>query len=105
MSFTAPQSESGPRRPGIADPGGGLDLIGDIHGHADVLDRLLEALGYRRIDGVPRHPTRTAVFLGDYIDRGPDIRRTLETVRAMVERDDAIAIRDSHVGLAGSKLL
>ena len=26
-------------RPGITDPGG-LDLIGDIHGHADVLDRL-----------------------------------------------------------------
>lgn len=38
----------------------GFDVIGDIHGHADELTRLLEAVGYamceraRRLD--PRHP-------------------------------------------------
>ncbi|MEE2972888.1 MAG: metallophosphoesterase [Planctomycetota bacterium] len=96
MPHEAPQSASRLRRPGIADPGGGLDLIGDIHGHADVLDRLLEALGYRNLDGVPHHPTRTAIFLGDYIDRGPNIRRTLERVRDMVDRGDAIALMGNH---------
>ena len=58
---------------GAIDPGGGLDLIGDIHGHASALDRLLDELGYETIDGVRRHRKRTAVFLGDYIDRGPEI--------------------------------
>ena len=81
---------------GAIDPGGGLDLIGDIHGHAAALDRLLEELGYEIIDGTPRHRKRTAVFLGDYIDRGPEIRRTLSIVRAMVDRGDAIALMGNH---------
>lgn len=81
---------------GATDPGGGLDLIGDIHGHAGALDRLLETLGYELRDGIPRHSSRTAVFLGDYIDRGPEIRRTVETVRSMVDRGDAIALMGNH---------
>ena len=81
---------------GAIDPGGGLDLIGDVHGHAASLDRLLDALGYETVDGVPRHPKRTAVFLGDYIDRGPEIRRSLEIVKSMVDRGDAIALMGNH---------
>ena len=57
------------------------DLIGDIHGHADALQRLLRQLGYSRQKGVYRHPDRQAIFLGDFIDRGPQIRETLEIVR------------------------
>ena len=33
-----------------------FDLIGDIHGHADELERLLDALGYRKTGGVYGHP-------------------------------------------------
>ncbi len=91
---TSPQPAAD--HPAALDPGGGLDLIGDIHGHAAALDRLLDALGYDRVDGIPRHPSRTAVFLGDYVDRGPEIRRTLETVRAMVDRGDAVALMGNH---------
>ena len=72
------------------------DLIGDIHGHADALVRLLEKLGYAEFDGVYRHPKRRVVFLGDYIDRGPEIARTLKIVRAMVEADTAIALMGNH---------
>jgi len=32
------------------------DLIGDIHGHADALQRLLTKLGYAKHKGVYRHP-------------------------------------------------
>ncbi|RYG77434.1 MAG: metallophosphatase, partial [Alphaproteobacteria bacterium] len=62
-----------------------LDIIGDIHGHADRLEGLLLKLGYRQSGGAWRHPQRTAVFVGDLVDRGSQQRRTLETVRAMVE--------------------
>ncbi len=81
---------------GAIDPGGGLDLIGDIHGHAETLIRMLAAMDYELIDGIPRHRHRTAVFLGDYIDRGPSVRRTVELVRGMVDRGDAIALMGNH---------
>jgi len=72
------------------------DLIGDIHGHADELTHLLEALGYRPDHGVYRHPDRRVIFLGDFIDRGPKIRQVLEVVRPMVEEGRALAVLGNH---------
>ena len=74
------------------------DLIGDIHGHADELRALLAHLGYQPdAAGVPRHPNgRQVIFLGDYVDRGPKIRETLQLVRGMVEGGAALAILGNH---------
>lgn len=74
------------------------DLIGDIHGHADELRALLHHLGYRPdAAGVPRHAGgRQVIFLGDYVDRGPKIRETLQLVRGMVEGGAARAILGNH---------
>lgn len=73
------------------------DLFADIHGHADELDVLLEALGYEAQSQARRHPGgRKIIFLGDYIDRGPKIRDTLVRVRSMVESGHAIAILGNH---------
>jgi hypothetical protein len=72
------------------------DLIGDIHGHADELVKLLEVLGYENARGSYRHPDRRVIFLGDFIDRGPQIRRVLETARAMVEAGHALAVMGNH---------
>lgn len=72
------------------------DLIGDIHGHADALEQLLSKLGYGRQNGVYRHPERQAVFLGDFIDRGPKIRETLELVRRMCDSGAAQAVMGNH---------
>ena len=55
-----------------------IDLIGDIHGHADKLEKLLLKLGYKKSKGAYVHPNRKVLFVGDYIDRGPKIRETLE---------------------------
>jgi hypothetical protein len=73
-----------------------FDLIGDIHGQAGLLCELLAKLGYRERDGVWRHPSRTAIFVGDLIDRGPSIRETLAIVRGMVTAGAALAVLGNH---------
>ncbi len=72
------------------------DIIGDIHGHADALLKLLRQLGYTNQNGVYRHPERQAIFLGDFIDRGPKIRETLEIVRPMIDSGAALAVMGNH---------
>jgi serine/threonine protein phosphatase 1 len=52
--------------------------IGDIHGQARLLEALLAEL--------PRGPTDLTVFLGDYIDRGPDSREVVERVLEEYDR-------------------
>ncbi|MCJ2118061.1 serine/threonine protein phosphatase [Methylobacterium sp. J-001] len=49
--------------------------IGDIHGCADLLDSLLERIAVHAGDR-----THRLVFLGDYIDRGPDSAAVLRTL-------------------------
>lgn len=72
------------------------DIIGDIHGHATRLELLLTKLGYEKIKGSYRHPERKVLFVGDYIDRGPEIRETLQIVRDMTENEQAIALMGNH---------
>src|SRR6266550_4021242 len=72
------------------------DIIGDIHGHADTLRALLEKLGYAEHDGAYRHPERTVIFMGDFIDRGPKIREVLQIVRAMMDAGTARAVMGNH---------
>jgi hypothetical protein len=63
----------------------GYDLVGDIHGHADALHRLLHKLDYTEVEGVFRHPQRKMIFVGDFIDRGPRQREVLRIARSMCE--------------------
>jgi hypothetical protein len=74
----------------------GYDVIGDIHGCADPLETLLEAMGYQHADGAYRHPNRHAVFVGDLIDRGPQQLRVLELVKAMVDAGSAQIVMGNH---------
>jgi hypothetical protein len=74
----------------------GVDVIGDVHGHADRLRTLLARLGYEQRQGVWGHRERTAVFVGDLIDRGPGQLDTLRLVRAMVEAGTAQIVLGNH---------
>ncbi|MEO8277134.1 MAG: metallophosphoesterase [Thermoanaerobaculia bacterium] len=73
-----------------------FDLIGDIHGHCTELAALLRGWGYREQAGAWRHPSRTAVFVGDFLDRGPEIREALRLVRSMIEGGSALAVMGNH---------
>ena len=72
------------------------DIIGDIHGCNTTLQALLEKLGYTRCDGIYRHAERRVIFLGDFIDRGPQQRAVLNTVRPMIAAGAALAVMGNH---------
>lgn len=74
----------------------GYDIIGDVHGCAHTLIRLLEQMGYRKVNGVYEHPRRQAIFIGDIVDRGPRIREALHLVRDMVEHGSARMVMGNH---------
>ncbi len=72
------------------------DIIGDVHGYADELENLLQKLGYKKRFGVFHHDNRKAIFLGDFVDRGPDVKRVLKMVKHMVEENSALTILGNH---------
>lgn len=72
------------------------DIIGDVHGHADQLKNLLSKMGYLIENDSFSHPTRKAIFVGDFINRGPKIRESLILIRKMVEKGSAFAILGNH---------
>lgn len=74
----------------------GYDLIGDIHGCGLTLIRLLEQMGYTKKNGVYQHPKRKVVFIGDIVDRGPNIRLACHVVRDMVDAGHADIVMGNH---------
>ncbi|MFF7023400.1 polynucleotide kinase-phosphatase [Streptomyces klenkii] len=77
---------------------GPFDIIGDIHGCSSELETLLAKLGYE--DGA--HPAgRTAVFVGDLVDRGPDSPGVLRRVMGMVAAGNALCVPGNHENKLG----
>jgi hypothetical protein len=74
----------------------GYDIIGDIHGYASLLKQLLTEIGYQCVGGIWQHPVRKVIFVGDFVNRGPEIRETLLLVRGMVESGSALAVLGNH---------
>ncbi len=72
------------------------DLIGDIHGHASELKALLAKMDYVEKGGVWQHPERKVIFLGDFVDRGPEQVETVNIARSMVEKGKALAVMGNH---------
>jgi len=72
------------------------DIIGDIHGHFEKLQGLLQHLGYEKVDGSYRQEGHTAIFVGDLIDRGSQQVEVLETVKAMVDAGAAHCVMGNH---------
>ena len=72
-------------------------FIGDIHGHAPTLLALLDQLGWRQRDRHLAGPGgQKLVLIGDLIDRGPQNLHTVDIVRDLVERGDALCLMGNH---------
>ena len=75
----------------------GFDIIGDVHGHAALLEKLLRKLGYVKYGKTWGHPDgRIAVFTGDLINRGPEQVETVKLVRRMVRHETAYCVAGNH---------
>ncbi len=84
---------------------GPFDIIGDIHGCFDELTDLLARLGYETDPFEAgsealihaRHPEgRTAIFVGDIVDRGPQSLNALRLVMGMVGAGTAHCVIGNH---------
>ena len=82
---------------------GPFDIVGDVHGCRAELETLLTTLGWdlvRDAAGRPvdaTHPQgRTAVFVGDLVDRGPDSPGVLRLVMGMVAAGHALCVPGNH---------
>lgn len=62
--------------------------IGDIHGCAKALKTLVDAIQPTEQD--------TLVFLGDYIDRGPESRGVIEQVMALGNHCTVVPLLGNH---------
>jgi serine/threonine protein phosphatase 1 len=67
---------------------GGIFAIADIHGCDEELRALLKVLPLRRDSLV--------VFLGDYIDRGPNSRGVVETILELKEYCNVVCLLGNH---------
>ena len=67
---------------------GRIIAFGDIHGCSIALTTLIEAIQPTPLD--------TLVFLGDYIDRGPDSRGVIEQVIRLGERCQVVPLLGNH---------
>lgn len=69
-------------------------VIGDIHGEYESLQRLLGKLPTLEAED-------TLVFLGDYVDRGPDSKRVVDCVRELASsaKHKVVTLRGNHEDL------
>lgn len=74
----------------------GYDIIGDVHGCANALEKLLSDMGYKKRQGVYQYPGRQALFVGDIVDRGPHIREALDIIYAMIDGGYAQMVMGNH---------
>jgi serine/threonine protein phosphatase 1 len=90
----APKTPDGLRRAPKTPDGVRIYAIGDVHGRADLLAHLLAGID-ADIASYPT-PQVVEVFLGDYIDRGPQSREVLDILVSRSQRHQMIYLKGNH---------
>jgi serine/threonine protein phosphatase 1 len=89
------------RRPSLP-PGVRIYAVGDIHGRLDLLDELLARIGDDRSSRPAIRPV--SIFLGDYVDRGPSSRETIDRLIEHAEANESVFLKGNHEQIAISCL-
>ena len=87
-------------QPSRAPPSTGGRLVyavGDVHGHTDALAPLLRLLA-EDADRSAGRERPLLVFLGDYVDRGPDSRGVIDMILALEAEGpfEVVCLRGNH---------
>lgn len=75
-------------------------IIGDVHGQLDKLDSLYKKIKDFRNTKLDEHIT--LIYVGDYIDRGPESKRVLQIIMDQVNNpfsygfDNVVALKGNH---------
>lgn len=77
-----------------APPNTRIYAVGDIHGRADLLAEIIDRID----DDLRRRPVKYVqeVYLGDYIDRGPDSKGVIDQLAVRMVRQHAVCLRGNH---------
>jgi serine/threonine protein phosphatase 1 len=95
MSLTSHQGLDHPTLP----EGRLLYAVGDIHGRSDLLRRLLDAIAADAVASGGA-AAKMLVFLGDYVDRGPDSRGVVDILLTRLpDGFDAHFLKGNHEAL------
>jgi len=90
MSKTKPKRKFRPKLPdGLC-----IYAIGDIHGCARQLQEVFAAIDLHLSRAAPARALH--VFLGDYIDRGPASRQTIDLLIERSRRHESIFLKGNH---------
>ena len=89
------------RRPSLP-PGVRIYAVGDIHGRLDLLNELLARIGDDRSSRPAIRPV--CIFLGDYVDRGPSSRETIDRLIEHAEANESVFLKGNHEQIAISCL-
>lgn len=72
--------------------------VGDLHGQRAWLDALVA-----KLERLPEWPAATLVFLGDLVDRGPDVTGTVQRVIDLLADKGGACVMGNHdLGLVGA---
>ena len=95
MVFKSSNSHNEPRAQ--TPEGIRIYAVGDIHGRADLLDRMLKQIDADLAKNTPHHAIQ--VFLGDYIDRGPASREVLDRLIERESTHEIVFLKGNHESL------
>jgi serine/threonine protein phosphatase 1 len=91
--LSALRSTKATAKPRLPD-GVRIYAISDIHGCAHLLEQMLRVIDADVAHSRPRHAIE--VYLGDYVDRGPDSRATLDLLIRRSRRGNAVFLKGNH---------
>ena len=69
-------------------------VIGDVHGRRDLLTQIHARIDADKAAHRPGHPVE--IYLGDYIDRGPDSAGVISQLVSRSREVDAVFLRGNH---------
>lgn len=82
MPFKFFRSKAQPKPAQFSTGGRLIYAIGDVHGHLDLLDQLLDIIAHD-VAAEGRSDAPVLLLVGDYVDRGPNSRGVIERLIAL----------------------